>query len=106
MFSAVNMKNCGRPKIRKHRNIKGSYKYVTLEISLKIDSMDKMIITFSESKEKFGNIGHTNTESKGMPSEMSVRSTFQRLSGSLKNYLMKVMRRRVPNISLMTAAFT
>ena len=42
LFSAVNMKNCGRRNVRKHRNIKGIGKYVTLEISLKFDSLDKM----------------------------------------------------------------
>ena len=40
-----------------------------------------------------------------MPSEMSVRRTFRRLLGSLKNYLMKVMRRRGPNMSLLIATF-
>ena len=34
-FSAVNMKNCGRRNVRKYREIKGSDKYVTFEISLK-----------------------------------------------------------------------
>ena len=43
---AVNMKNCGRQNARKHREIKGSDKYVTLDISLKFDSLDKMIITY------------------------------------------------------------
>ena len=33
---------------------------------------------------------------------MSVRNTFQRLLRSLKNYLMKVMTRRVPNMNLPT----
>ena len=33
-FSDVNMKNCGRQHFRKHRDIKGSDKYVTLDISL------------------------------------------------------------------------
>ena len=56
LFSAVNMKNCGRQNVRKHREIKVNEKYVTLEISLKFDSMDKMKIKSSESKEKFGNI--------------------------------------------------
>ena len=50
LFSAVNMKNCGRRNVRKHREIKGSDKYVTLEISLKFDSPDKMKITSSDSK--------------------------------------------------------
>ena len=31
-FSAVNMKNCGRQNVRKHRDIKDSEKYVTLDI--------------------------------------------------------------------------
>ena len=32
-FTAVNTKNCGRCNVRKHRNIKGSDKYTTLDIS-------------------------------------------------------------------------
>ena len=46
-FSDMNMKNCGRHNVRKHREIKGSDKYVTLKISLKFDSLDKMRITSS-----------------------------------------------------------
>ena len=48
LFSAVNMKNCGRPNVRKHREIKASDNYVTLDISLKFDIMEKMTITSSE----------------------------------------------------------
>ena len=50
LFSAVNMKNCGRHNVREHKEIKGSEKYVTLDISLKFDSLDNMKITSSESK--------------------------------------------------------
>ena len=32
LFLAVNMKNCGRLNVRKHREIKGSDKYVNLYI--------------------------------------------------------------------------
>ena len=32
LFTAANMKNCGRHNVRKHRQINGSDKYVTLEI--------------------------------------------------------------------------
>ena len=46
------MKNCGCCKIRKHKEIKGSDKIVTLNISVKFDSLNKMETTFSESKEK------------------------------------------------------
>ena len=47
-FSAVNMKTFGRCNVSKHREIKGSYKYFTLDISLKFESMENMIITSSE----------------------------------------------------------
>ena len=47
-FTALNMKNCVRHNVRKHIEIKGSDKYVTLDISLKFDSLDKMRITSSE----------------------------------------------------------
>ena len=53
LFSAVNMKNGGRRNVRKHKEIKGSDKYVTLDISIKFDNMEKMKITSSESKGKF-----------------------------------------------------
>ena len=46
------MKNCCRHKVRKHKEIKVGYKYVTLEISSKFDSMDKMKTTSSDSKGK------------------------------------------------------
>ena len=64
-FLSVNMKNCGRWNVRKHKEIRGNDKYValkkhkeirgsdnyvTLEISSKFDSLDKMKISSSESK--------------------------------------------------------
>ena len=42
----------GRFNVSKHREIKGSDKYVTLDITLKFDSMDKTGIKSSESKVK------------------------------------------------------
>ena len=53
LFQSVNMKNCGRRKVRKHKEIKGSEKIVTLNISKKFDSLDKMKTTSSESKENW-----------------------------------------------------
>ena len=53
-FSAVNMKICGRRNVRKHREIKVSNKYVTLDISLKFGSMDNTIIKYSEPKDNLG----------------------------------------------------
>ena len=53
----MNMKNCGRRKVRKHKEIKGSDKIVTLNISAKFDSLNKMKTTSSESKGKSGRSG-------------------------------------------------
>ena len=51
MFLAVNMNFFGRQNVRKHKKIKGSDKYVTLDISFKFDMLNKMKITSLESKE-------------------------------------------------------
>ena len=47
-FLVVNTENCGRHNARKHKEIKSSDKYVTLYISSKFDSLEKMKITSSE----------------------------------------------------------
>ena len=46
-FSAVNMKSFGCRNVRKHREIKGSDNYVTLDMSLKFGSLEKMKMTYS-----------------------------------------------------------
>ena len=51
------MKNCGRRNVREHKDIKGSDKYVTLEISSKFDILDKMKTKSSESKGKWERSG-------------------------------------------------
>ena len=65
-FSAVNMKNCGHRNVKKHIEIKVSDKYVTLNISLKFDSLDKMIITSSYSRVKLGISGNGLITSLGI----------------------------------------
>ena len=57
LFQSVNMKNCGRLKVSKHKEIKGSDKIVTLNASAKFDSMKNMETTSSESKGKVGRSG-------------------------------------------------
>ena len=54
LFQSVNMKNCGRHKVRKHKEIKVSDKIVTLNVSAKFDILNKMKTTYSESKGKLG----------------------------------------------------
>ena len=91
LIQSVNMKNCGRRKVRKHKEIKGSDKIVTLDISAKFDILNKIETTSSESKGKLGRSGKglvtalvfkikvrsSNTKRKGMPPKMSVRRPFE-----------------------------
>ena len=51
-FQSVNMKHFGRRKVRKHKEIKGSDKIFTLNVSEKFDSLNNTKITSSESKGK------------------------------------------------------
>ena len=53
----MNMKNCGCLNVSKHKEIKGSDKYVTLYISSKFDSLEKIKITYSDSKGKLERSG-------------------------------------------------
>ena len=57
LFLSVNMEKFGRRKVSKHKEIKGSDKIVTLDISAKFDSLNKMETTSSESKGKLGRPG-------------------------------------------------
>ena len=65
----MNMKNCGRHNVRKHRDIKVSEKYVTLEILLEFDSLENMIITSSESKVNLVRSGKGFITSLGLKSK-------------------------------------
>ena len=72
LFSDVNMKICGCRNVRKHIDIKGSDKYVTLDISFKFDSLDKMKITYSYSKDNLvrsikGLVNSLGVKAKVMP---------------------------------------
>ena len=57
LFSAVNMKSFGCQNVRKHKEIKGGDKCVTLDISLKFENLDRMKIKSSESKGKLEKSG-------------------------------------------------
>ena len=52
-FIAANMKNCVCHNVRKLREIKDSYEYITLDISLEFDSLDKMRIIYSDPKDNY-----------------------------------------------------
>ena len=53
----MNMKNCVRRNFRKHIDIKGDDKYVALDILFKLESLEKMIIISSDSKDNLGRSG-------------------------------------------------
>ena len=57
LFLFVNMKICGRCKVSKHKEIKGSDKSITLDISSEFDSLNKIKDTSSESKVKLEKSG-------------------------------------------------
>ena len=69
----MNMKNCGRRKVRKHKEIKGSDKYVTLDISSKFDSMDKTKVTYLESKGKLERSGRGLITSLGFKTKVRLQ---------------------------------
>ena len=90
------MKNCGRRKFRKHKEIKGSDKSVTLDISSKFDSLNKMKTTSSESKEKLEISGKrlvsaldfkTKVRSKKKKSRYAIRNVSEKdLSKIIKDF--------------------
>ena len=70
LFSAVNKKNGGRRNVRRHIEIRGSDKYVTLDISLEFYSLDNMKITSSESKDNLGRSGKGLITSLGLKAKV------------------------------------
>ena len=68
LFQSVNIKNCGRRKVRKHKDIKGSDKIVTLNVPEEFYSLNKMETTSSESKGKLGRSG------KGLVTAMALKT--------------------------------
>ena len=64
------MKYFGRRNIRKHKEIKGSDKNVTLDNSLKFGSLDNMRVTSSESKEKLVRSGKGLITSLGLKAKV------------------------------------
>ena len=67
----MNIKNCGCCNDRKHRDIKGSDIYVTLDISLKFDTLENMEITSSDPKDSFGRSGEGLITSLGINASRS-----------------------------------
>ena len=119
-FSAVNMNFFSVINVSKHREIKGIDKYVTLDISLKFGSLDKMIITSSEAKDNLlisvkGLITSLGIKSKSRPNKYQkeryaiVNVGMKDLSEIIRDFEKlpyKVMRGGGPNMILLTITFT
>ena len=87
IFQSVNMKICGRCKVRKHKEIKGGDKIDTLNVSEKYDILNKMETTYSESKGKLGRSG------KGLVTAPDIKTRVR-----LQNY--KKARYAIGNVSM------
>ena len=82
------MKNCGRRNVRKHRDIKGGDKYVTLDISLKFGSLEKMRITSSDPKDNLGISGKGLINSLGLKAN-SMPNKYKKARYAIVNVSMK-----------------
>ena len=70
LFLSVNIKNCGRRKVMKYKDIKRGYNYVILDISSKFDSLGNMKTTSSESKGKLERSGKGLVPSLGFKTKV------------------------------------
>ena len=84
----MNIINCGRRNVRKHREIKGSDKYVTLDISLKFGSLDMIRITSSNPKHNFGRSGKELITSMGLKAKARSKK-YKKASYAIRNVSMK-----------------
>ena len=87
---------------------------------MKFYSLDKIKITYSESKEKLGRSGQGLITSLGLKAKVRpqkykqarysignvIKKELSNIIRDFENYLMKVMRRRGPNMSLRTVTLT
>ena len=71
----MNIKNCGRRKVRKNKAIKSSDKCVTLNISEKFDILNYMETTYSESKKKLGRSGKGLVNALALKTKARLKNT-------------------------------
>ena len=95
LFQSVNMKICGRRKVRKHKKIKNSDKIITLDISETFDSLNKTETTYSESEEKLEISGKGLVSSLGFKTKVRL-SKYKKAGYANRNvserYLLKIIK--------------
>ena len=79
------MKTFGHRKVRKHKEIKGSDNIVTLNISAKFDSLNKMETTSSESKEKLGRSGKGLVTALDLKTKVRFRKKYKKARYAIGN---------------------
>ena len=89
-FSSVNMKNCGCRNVRKHRELNGSDKYITLDVSLKFGSLENMKITSSDPKDKLGRSGKRLITSLGLKVKARPKK-YKKSRYAIENFSMKYL---------------
>ena len=95
------MKNGGRRNVRKHREIKGRDKYVTLYISLKFGSLNKMRITSLEPNDNLvisekGLITSLGLKDKSMPKK------YKKARCAIKNVIKKDLSKIIKEFDKLT----
>ena len=88
LLLAVNMTNCGRHNVIKHKEMFGSDKYVTLYTTLKFDSLDMMKITYSGPKGKLKRSGKGLITSLGLMAKVRPQK-YKKLMYAIKNVITK-----------------
>ena len=87
-FTAVNTKNFGLHNVRKHRDIKNGDKYITLDISLKFGSLDKVKTTSSEPKDCMRRSGKGLITSLGLKDNLRSKKD-KKARYAINNVIMK-----------------
>ena len=93
-FLSVHINNCCRRNIRKNKEIRGSDKIVTLDVSAKFDSLNNMETTSSESNEKLVKPGKGLVTA--LASNTKVRlSKYKKARYAIKNVIEKVLSKMI-----------
>ena len=100
LIESVNMRNCGQRNVRKHKEIKGSDKCVTLNmyeflnISEKFDNLDKMDTTSTESKVKMEGSGKWLVTALALKTKAR-SNKYKKARYAIRNFSMKELSKKI-----------
>ena len=87
-FTAANTRNCGHHNVRKHREVKDSNNYITLDISLKFGIMENTRIKSSDPKDNLGISGKGLITSLGLNAKSGTKK-YKKARYAIGNFNMK-----------------